>query len=122
MSDRPRNRIGTMTQDPIERGATALFNAQMARARAAVGGDGSVWDLPWLRERWLERAREDARLVIAALHEPSEAMIEAGAKFIRTRARNDQGDAHALLSWRAMIDMLLLNPSTSSGGRGSGRR
>lgn len=91
---------------PIERAARALcaLNRMDPDATIASGGfQRSVGDMPPApRKQWEEFAPQ-VRAVIAAIREPSEEVVEAGAEAWTPGVAGDG----IRTSWNAMIDALL---------------
>jgi len=85
---------------PIERAARILYDAVQPEWD---------WNDPGA-EPLRRKYRENARAVIAALREPSELMIEAGAEIIRHIGPDESNDAFfndAANTWRLMVDSAL---------------
>ncbi len=97
-----------MTDNIVERAAKALWNRREAEIVASHGtrSRGSAG----IAADW-KRTIEDVHTVIAALREPSEAMIEAGDE-------DTGGWADAADIWRAMIDCLLDASLSTEGNEG----
>ncbi|HEX7852482.1 MAG TPA: hypothetical protein VF503_02185 [Sphingobium sp.] len=85
---------------PIERAAKAMYDA--------VQPD---WDWKDPDAELLRRIyRESARAVIAALREPDELMIQAGAEIVRHIGPDESDEAFlndAANTWRLMVDAAL---------------
>jgi hypothetical protein len=81
----------------VEKVAQAILNASVQSAGRSV-----LWtddDTSWPAERIREEARACARAAIAAMREPTEAMVDAG-----WNASQGQG---CFLEWQAMVDAAL---------------
>lgn len=96
---------------PLERAARALYNRWLERPsvvdEAARNGPHPSW------ERLSSRGREpwvlDARAMLRALYEPSDAMIDAGDKHTGnwTLERGREDGTSAYPCWQSMIDEAL---------------
>ena len=75
---------------------------------ASLDEDPDAADTPYEIRGW-RLHQSTARAAIAAMREPTEAMIGAGGDIIWTRVNNDQNgiNAHAIEAWCAMIDEAL---------------
>ena len=85
---------------PIERAARAMYDAVQPE------WDWNDPDTELLRRMY----RENARVAIAALREPDELMIRAGAEIVRHIGPDESEDAFlndAANTWRLMVDAAL---------------
>lgn len=85
---------------PIERAAKAMYDAVQPE------WDWNDPDAELLRRMY----RDNARVAIAALREPDELMIQAGAEIVRHIGAEESEDAYlndATNTWRLMIDAAL---------------
>lgn len=88
-----------MIETPLERAARALCRAQ--GLPEDYTGQGTCGDPSW------KFKVEQARAVIMAIREPSEAMLAATRKFAQASEAHAYTDMRAKSEWRAMIDATL---------------
>ena len=89
--------------DMVDTCAAALYDDF---ARNAVGEEYVGWELLRAKDMWRERAV----VVIEAIREPSQDMVQAGVDNLFAAADDDWAEDVTII-WKAMIDTIL-NPST----------
>lgn len=95
---------GLPERPPIERAARALAGCYIFDRTGFESGHPE--NAAWVDEHWADYL-DDARTVLAALREPSEAMISCRI----TRAHGYAGDVDMV--WREMIDAALAEGPTA---------
>jgi len=88
-----------MTDTPLRRAALALMQSR-----------GGVGEFDGLDEKTRNGLLQDVRAVLAAVREPSQLMVEAGAEIVKNVHVEESDEAFAsdaVNTWRYMIDAAL---------------
>ena len=112
---RQSDSIGEMPKvDVVERVARAICVERVARAicRAMWGDDCPLMTAAAFEEEHWSQTLAEARAAIAAMREPTEAMLGAGQRPPRAPFRY-VAEESLLLRWQAMIDAALATTSAN---------